>query len=179
MAKIAQSDETTEVVDVHDASGLGIASRLVSTPQLQFQTDASGTLAVSQEGFSEGKARRAAVPARRPGRGKTRKASSFSGKGNIGLNKEEPGTHGPHQRFCGAEDAALGPHPGPSWTSYEPRCRCNAISLDAAGKEKNSNSGATTAMAAVLAVAIYFFIFLYGVQIMRGVGRRSRAALWR
>ena len=174
VAKIAQSDETTEVVDVYDASGLGIASRLVSTPQLKFQT-ISGTLPSAKLDFQKEKHSGllylpSGLDVNDP------KGIQFFGQGNIGLNKEGRVKTALTNAFAELKMQKSG-LTQTQLDQLRAKVPLDSISLDEAGKEKNSNSGATTAIAAVLAVAIYFFIFLYGVQIMRGIGEEKSSRI--
>jgi ABC-2 type transport system permease protein len=86
LGKIAQSDETTEIVDVRDDSGLGVASRLVSSPQLRFQA-VGGSLAEAKKSFQQQKHTGllylpAGLDENNP------QGVQFFGKGNISLSKE-------------------------------------------------------------------------------------------
>ena len=174
VAKIAQSDETTEVVDVYDASGLGLAGRLVSTPQLKFQA-ISGTLPSAKLDFQKEKHSGllylpSGLDVNDP------KGIQFFGQGNIGLNKESRVRTALTNAFAELKMQKSG-LTQTQLDQLRAKVSLDSISLDEAGKEKNSNSGATTAIAAVLAVAIYFFIFLYGVQIMRGIGEEKSSRI--
>ena len=174
VAKIAQSDETTEVVDVYDASGLGIASRLVSTPQLKFQT-ISGSLPSAKLDFQKVKhAGLLYLPSRLDVNDP--KGIQFFGQGNISLNKESRVQTALTNTFAELKMQRSG-LTQTQLDQLRAKVPLNSISLDEAGKEKNSNSGATTAIAGGLAIAIYFFIFLYGVQIMRGVGEEKSSRI--
>jgi ABC-2 type transport system permease protein len=170
LGKIAQSDETTEIVDVRDDSGLGVASRLVSSPQLRFQA-VGGSLADAKKSFQQQKHTGllylpAGLDENDP------QGVQFFGKGNISLSKENRVEKAVTDAFAelkmqksGLTQAQL--------DQLRAKVPLNAVSVDEAGKEKDSNSGLTTGIASALAIAIYFFIFLYGVQIMRGVGEEK------
>ena len=174
VAKVAESDETTEVVDVYDASGLGIASRLVSTPQLKFQT-ISGTLPSAKLDFQ--KEKHAGLLYLPSGLNvNDPQGIQFFGQGNIGLNKEDRVRTALTNTFAELKMQKSG-LTQTQLDQLRAKVPLNSISLDETGKEKNSNSGATTAIAAGLAIAIYFFIFLYGVQIMRGIGEEKSSRI--
>ena len=170
VGKLVQSDETTEVVDVRDDSGLGLAARLASTPRTRF-LPIGGTLAAAKKQFqTQQDAGLLYLPAGlnvdNP------QGIAFFGKGNISLSKEERVKTALNAAFSelkmqksGLTQAQL--------DQLRAKVDLKSVSVDENGAEKNSNSGVTTAVATVLAIAIYFFIFLYGVQIMRGVGEEK------
>lgn len=175
IAKVASSDnDTTDVIEVRDDSGLNVASRLVSTPQLRFET-ATGTLAEAKKGFQ--KAQHAGLlylPA-----GLTvdnPQGVQFFGKGNISLSKESRVKMALTNVFSelkmqksGLSQAQL--------DRLRSKVDLQAVSLDETGKEADSNALATSGMAYALALAIYLFIFIYGVQIMRGVGEEKSSRI--
>ncbi|WP_201986460.1 ABC transporter permease [Hymenobacter rubidus] len=175
VGKIIQSDETTEIINVRDDSGLGIAGRLVSTPQLQFQPVAGGTLASAKTDFQRQKhAGLLYLPAGLDE--KDPQGVQFFGKGNISLSKENRVQSALTDAFAelkmqksGLTQAQL--------DQLRAKVPLNSISVDESGAEKDSNSGVTTSVASGLAVLIYFFIFLYGVQIMRGVGEEKSSRI--
>ncbi|WP_151087683.1 ABC transporter permease [Hymenobacter baengnokdamensis] len=170
IGKIAQSDETSEIVDVRDESGLGIASRLVSTPQLKFQ-NVSGSLAEAKQGFQQQKhAGLLYLPA---GLSETDpQGVQFFGKGNISLSKEDRVRTALTNAFAELKMQKSG-LTQTQLDQLRARVPLNSVSVDETGKEKDSNSSVTTGIASALAVLIYFFIFLYGVQVMRGVGEEK------
>ncbi len=172
--EIGKSDETTQIVDVRDDSGLGIAGRLVSTPKLQFRP-ATGLLGEAKQAFQRQKhAGLLYLPA-----GLTLnnpQGVQFFGQGTIGLDKQSGVESALTDAFAqlkmqqsGLTQAQL--------DQLEAKVRLKAVSLDETGKETDSNSVATTAVASGLAILIYFFIFLYGVQIMRGVGEEKSSRI--
>lgn len=170
VAKIAQSDETTDIIDVRDDSGLNVASHLVSTSQLQFRP-VEGPLATAKQDFQKEKhAGLLYLPAGL--RENDPQGVQFFGKGNISLSKE-----GRVQRALTDAFAELKMQKSGLTQTQLDQLRAkvplNSVSVDEAGKERDSNSGVTTGIASALAVAIYFFIFLYGVQVMRGVGEEK------
>jgi len=86
VGKLAQSDDTTEIIDVRDESGLNIARQLVSTPQLQF-LPVGGTLAEAKRNFQQDQhAGLLYLPA--GVRETDPQGVQFFGKGNISLSKE-------------------------------------------------------------------------------------------
>ena len=174
VAKIAQSDETTEVVDVYDASGLGLAARLTSTPQLRFQP-ISGTLPAAKLDFQQQKHAGllylpSGLDVNDP------QGVQFFGQGNIGLSKESRVQTALTNAFAELKMQKSG-LTQTQLDQLRAKVPLNSVSMDETGKEKDSNSGVTTGIASALAVAIYFFIFLYGVQIMRGVGEEKSSRI--
>ncbi|WP_216689899.1 ABC transporter permease [Hymenobacter siberiensis] len=175
IAKVASSDnDTTDVVEVRDDSGLNIASHLVSTPQLRFET-ATGTLAEAKKGFLKAKHDGLVVlPAGLDVENPT--GVQFFGKGNISLKKELAVKNALDKAFSDLKMKKSG-------LSQEQLDRLRskvvlqAVSLDETGKEADSNALATSGMAYALALAIYLFIFIYGVQIMRGVGEEKSSRI--
>ncbi|MFC7670038.1 ABC transporter permease [Hymenobacter humi] len=95
VVKMASSDnDSTDVVEVRDDSGLGIASRLVSTPQ-RFET-AAGSLAEAKKGFQKAKHDGllylpAGLDVEKPA------GVQFYGKGNISLKKQAGRGNGAEQ----------------------------------------------------------------------------------
>lgn len=175
MAKIAQSDnDTTDVVEVCDDSGLHLASRLVSTPRLRFET-AAGTLAEAKKGFQKAKHDGllylpAGLEVEKPA------GIQFYGKGNIGLKKQLAVENALNKAFSELKMQQSGLSQE-QLDRLRSKVALQTISLDDAGKEADSNAAATTATAYVLALLIYLFIFMYGVQIMRGVGEEKSSRI--
>ena len=170
VAKIAQSDETTDIIDVRDDSGLNIASHLVSTPQLQFRP-VEGSLTAAKQDFQ--KERHAGLLYLPAGLNQNDpQGVQFFGKGNISLSKESRVQRALTDAFAELKMQKSG-LTQTQLDQLRAKVPLNSVSVDAAGKEKDSNSGVTTGIASALAVAIYFFIFLYGVQVMRGVGEEK------
>ncbi|MBD2766393.1 ABC transporter permease [Hymenobacter sp. BT664] len=174
MVKIAQSDSSAEVVEVRDDSGLNLAARLVSTPQLTF-VPATGTLAEAKRGFQQAKHDGllylpANLDVENPNN------VQFFGKGNISLKKQLAVESALNKVFSELKMQKTG-------LSQEQLDRLRSavnlktISLDDTGKEADSNAQATTGIAYALALAIYLFIFMYGVQIMRGVGEEKSSRI--
>ncbi|GAA4495687.1 ABC transporter permease [Hymenobacter ginsengisoli] len=174
VGKLAESDETTEIVDVRDDSGLGIASQLVSTPQLRFQA-VSGTLAEAKQSFQKQKhAGLLYLPAGLSENDP--QGVQFFGKGNISLNKENRVEKALTDAFAELKMRKSG-LTQTQLDQLRAKVPLNSVSVDETGKEKDSNSGVTTGIASALAILIYFFIFLYGVQIMRGVGEEKSSRI--
>ena len=174
VGKIVQSDETTEIVDVRDDSGLGIESRLVSTPQLQF-LPVMGSLAEAKTNFQKQKhAGLVYLPAGL--NVDDPQGVQFFGKGNISLSKESRVKTALTDAFSELKMQKSG-LTKTQLDQLRAKVPLNSVSVDETGKEKDSNSGVTTGIASALAVAIYIFIFLYGVQIMRGVGEEKSSRI--
>ena len=174
IGKIMESDETTEVVDVRDDSNLGIGSRLVSTPQLQF-VPVVGSLAEAKKGFQKQKhAGLLYLPAGL--NVDDPQGVQFFGKGNISLNKETRVKSALTDAFSELKMQKSG-LTKTQLDQLRAKVPLNSVSVDETGQEKDSNSGVTTGLASALAVAIYIFIFLYGVQIMRGVGEEKSSRI--
>jgi len=174
IGKIVQADESVEIVDVRDDSGLGIANRLVSTPQLQF-LPVAGSLPAAKTGFQRQKhAGLLYLPADLSVQDP--QGVQFFGKGNISLSKENRVETALTNAFAELKMQKSG-LTQTQLDQLRAKVSINAISVDEAGKEKDSNSGVTTGIASGLAVLIYFFIFLYGVQIMRGVGEEKSSRI--
>jgi ABC-2 type transport system permease protein len=172
VGKLATSDESAEIVDVRDTSGLGIAARLtqMSTPQLQF-LPVAGSLPEAKQNFQKDKHAGllylpAGLDVQNP------EGVQFFGKGNISLGKETRVQKALNDAFAELKMQRSG-LTQTQLDQLRAKVPLSSVSLDEAGKEKDSNSGVTTGIASVLAVLIYFFIFLYGVQIMRGVGEEK------
>ena len=170
VGKIVQSDETTEIVDVRDDSGLGLDARLASTPQLQFRP-VTGALADAKKGFQRQKhAGLLYLPAGL--NVDDPRGVQFFGKGNISLSKESRVKTALTDAFSELKMQKSG-LTKTQLDQLRAKVPLMSVSVDETGQEKDSNSGVTTALASALAVAIYIFIFLYGVQIMRGVGEEK------
>lgn len=172
VGKLALSDESTEIVDVRDDSGLNLAARLVplSTPQLQF-VPVAGSLPDAKQGFQKQKHAGllylpAGLDVQDP------QGVQFFGKGNISLNKESRVQKALNEAFAELKMQRSGLNQA-QLDQLRAKVPLSSVSLDETGKEKGSNSGVTTGIASALAILIYFFIFLYGVQIMRGVGEEK------
>ncbi len=175
IAKIASSDnESTDVVEVRDESGLNLASRLVSTPQLRFET-AMGTLAEAKKGFQKAKhdgllVLPAGLDVENP------VGVQFYGKGNISLKKQLAVETALNKAFSDLKMQKSGLSQE-QLDRLRSKVDLQAISLDDTGKEADSNALATSGTAYALALAIYLFIFIYGVQIMRGVGEEKSSRI--
>lgn len=175
IAKIANSDNgSTEVVEVRDDSGLNLAGRLVSTPQLRFET-ATGTLAEAKKGFQKAKhdgllVLPVGLDVEKP------TGVQFYGKGNISLKKQLAVETALNKAFSDLKMQKSGLSQD-QLNRLRSRVDLQAISLDETGKEADSNALATSGIAYVLALAIYLFIFIYGVQIMRGVGEEKSSRI--
>lgn len=172
VGKLALSDEGTEIVDVRDLSGLGIATKLaqMSTPQLQF-LPVAGSLPEAKQGFQHDKHAGLlylpeSLDVQAP------QGVQFFGKGNISLNKEARVQKALNDAFAELKMQKSGLNQT-QLDQLRAKVPLSSVSVDETGKEKDSNSGITTGIASVLAILIYFFIFLYGVQIMRGVGEEK------
>ncbi len=172
VGKLALSDESAEVVDVRDASGLNIAAKLVplSTPQLRF-VPVEGSLPEAKQSFQQKKHAGllylpAGLDVQDP------QGVQFFGKGNISLKKESRVQKALNDAFAELKMQRSGLNQT-QLDQLRAKVPLSSVSLDETGKEKDSNSGVTTGIASVLAILIYFFIFLYGVQIMRGVGEEK------
>ncbi|GAB3579831.1 ABC transporter permease [Hymenobacter daeguensis] len=175
IAKMASSDnDTTDVVEVRDDSGLNIAGRLVSTPQLRF-VPATGTLAEAKKGFQKAKhdgllVLPAGLDVEKPA------GVQFFGKGNISLKKQLAVETALNKAFSELKMQKSGLSQE-QLDRLRSKVDLQAISLDETGKEADSNALATSGTAYVLALAIYMFIFIYGVQIMRGVGEEKSSRI--
>lgn len=174
VGKIVQADESAEIVDVRDDSGLGVGERLVSTPQLQFRP-VGGSLAAAKTSFQQQK--HAGLLYLPSGLNvQDPQGVQFFGKGNISISKEKRVETALTNAFAELKMQKSG-LTQTQLDQLRAKVSINAISVDEAGKEKDSNSGVTTGIASGLAVMIYFFIFLYGVQIMRGVGEEKSSRI--
>ena len=175
IAKVASSDnDTTDVVEVRDDSGLNVASRLLSTPQLRFEA-ATGTLAEAKKGFQ--KAKHAGLVYLPAGLDVEKPVGvQFFGKGNISLKKQVAVETALNKAFSELKMQKSGLSQE-QLDRLRSKVDLQAISLDETGKEANSNALATSGMSYVLALAIYMFIFIYGVQIMRGVGEEKSSRI--
>ncbi|GAB3856462.1 ABC transporter permease [Hymenobacter terrigena] len=175
IAKMASSDnDTTDVIEVRDDSGLGVASRLVSTPQLRFETT-TGTLADAKKGFQKAKHDGlvylpAGLDVEKP------VGVQFFGKGNISLKKQSAVESALNKAFSDLKMQKSGLTQD-QLDRLRSKVDLQAVSLDETGKEANSNALATSGMSYALALAIYMFIFIYGVQIMRGVGEEKSSRI--
>ena len=173
--KVARSDnDSTDVIEVRDDSSLKVASRLVSTPQLRFET-ATGTLAEAKKGFQQAKHAGllylpASLDVEKPA------GVQFFGKGNISLKKQMAVESALNKAFSELKMQKSG-LTQEQLDRLRSKVDLQAISLDETGKEANSNALATSGIAYALALAIYFFIFIYGVQIMRGVGEEKSSRI--
>jgi ABC-2 type transport system permease protein len=175
IAKVASSDnDTTDVMEVRDDSGLNVASRLASTPQLRF-VPATGTLAEAKKDFQKAKHDGlvylpAGLDVEKPA------GVKFFGKGNISLKKQVAVENALNKAFSDLKMQKSGLTQD-QLDRLRSKVDLQAISLDETGKEANSNALATSGIAYALALAIYFFIFIYGVQIMRGVGEEKSSRI--
>ena len=175
LVKVASSDnDSTDVVEVRDDSGLNVAARLVSTPQLRFEA-ATGTLAEAKKGFQKAKhdgllVLPAGLDAEKPA------GVQFFGKGNISLKKQLAVETALNKAFSELKMQKSGLTQD-QLDRLRSKVDLQAISLDETGKEADSNALATSGMAYALALAIYLFIFIYGVQIMRGVGEEKSSRI--
>ena len=175
IAKVASSDNgTTDVVEIRDDSGLDIASRLVSTPQLRFEPT-TGSLAEAKKGFQKAKHDGlvylpAALDVEKP------VGVQFFGKGNISLKKQLAVETALNKAFSDLKMRKSGLTQD-QLDRLRSKVDLQAISLDETGKEADSNALATSGIAYALALAIYLFIFIYGVQIMRGVGEEKSSRI--
>ena len=175
VVKVASSDnDTTDVVEVRDDSGLNVAGRLVSTPQLRFET-ATGTLAEAKKGFQQAKHDGlvylpAGLDVEKPA------GVQFFGKGNISLKKQVAVESALNKAFSELKMQKSG-LTQEQLDRLRSKVDLQAVSLDETGKEANSNALATSGVSYALALAIYMFIFIYGVQIMRGVGEEKSSRI--
>ena len=175
IVKVASSDNSsTDVVEVRDDSGLNVASRLASTPQLRF-VPATGTLAEAKKGFQKAKhdgllVLPASLDVEKPA------GVQFFGKGNISLKKQLAVETALNKAFSELKMQKSG-LTQEQLDRLRSKVDLQAVSLDETGKEANSNALATSGTAYALALAIYFFIFIYGVQIMRGVGEEKSSRI--
>lgn len=175
VVKVATSDnDSTEVVQVRDDSGLNIASRLANTNQLRFEP-ATGTLAEAKKNFLKAELDGllylpAGLDVEKP------EGVQFYGKGNISIKKESAVKAALNKVFSEVKMQKSGLSQD-QLDRLRSKVELQAISLDDTGKEADSNALATSGMAYVLALAIYFFIFIYGVQIMRGVGEEKSSRI--
>lgn len=172
VGKIALSDQTADLVDVRDESGLNVARLLTesSTPKLQF-LPVGGTLAEAKKQFQRQKhAGLLYLPAGLDP--KSPQGVQFFGKGNISLDKELRVGAAVSDAFAQLKMKQVGLTQA-QLDELREKVNINAMSVDEAGNEKSSNSLLVTGLAGGLAVAIYIFIFLYGMQVMRGIGEEK------
>ena len=171
VAYLAISDNTVETVDVLDDSGQRLATRLVSTPTLQFHLVPGGTLAAAKRGFQQAKHEGLLyLPAGFDVEQPTN--IQFFGKGNISLKRQLTVESALNKVLSEVKMQQSGLSQE-QLERLRSRVDLQAISLDETGKEASSNAMATSGIAYALAILIYFFIFVYGVQIMRGVGEEK------
>ena len=175
IVKIASSDnDSTDVVEVRDDSGLNLTSRLVGTSQLRFESTTE-TLADAKKGFQKAKHDGllylpAGLDAEKP------TGVQFYGKGNISLKKQLAVETALNKAFSELKMQKSGLSQE-QLDRLRSKVSLQTISLDDTGKEADSNALATSGIAYVLALAIYMFIFIYGVQIMRGVGEEKSSRI--
>ena len=175
IVKIASSDnDSTDVVEVRDDSGLNLTSRLVGTSQLRFESTTE-SLANAKKGFQKAKHDGllylpAGLDAEKP------TGVQFYGKGNISLKKQLAVETALNKAFSELKMQKSGLSQE-QLDRLRSKVSLQTISLDDTGKEADSNALATSGMAYVLALAIYMFIFIYGVQIMRGVGEEKSSRI--
>ena len=176
IAKVASSDnDTTDVVEVRDDSGLNIAGHLVNTPQLRFDAG-HGHAGRGQKGLPESQARWPAGTCLPASTWRTPRGVQFFGKGNISLKKQVAVENALNKAFSELKMQKSGLSQE-QLDRLRSKVELQTISLDETGKEADSNALATSGMAYVLALAIYMFIFIYGVQIMRGVGEEKSSRI--
>ncbi|OGX82469.1 ABC transporter permease [Hymenobacter lapidarius] len=175
IVKVASSDnDTTDVVEVRDDSGLNLTGRLANSSQLLFMP-ATGTLAEAKKGFQKAKHDGllylpAGLDVDNP------VGVQFYGKGNISLKKQVAVQGALNKAFSELKMQKSGLSQE-QLDRLRSKVELQTISLDETGKEANSNALATSAISYVLAILIYFFIFIYGVQIMRGVGEEKSSRI--
>ena len=175
IVKIASSDnDSTDVVEVRDDSGLNLTSRLVGTSQLRFESTTE-TLTDAKKGFQKAKHDGllylpAGLDVEKP------TGVQFYGKGNISLKKQLAVETALNKAFSELKMQKSGLSQE-QLDRLRSKVSLQTISLDDTGKEADSNALATSGIAYVLALAIYMFIFIYGVQIMRGVGEEKSSRI--
>ena len=175
IVKIASSDnDSTDVVEVRDDSGLNLTSRLVGTSQLRFESTTE-SLATAKRGFQKAKHDGllylpAGLDVEKP------TGVQFYGKGNISLKKQLAVETALNKAFSELKMQKSGLSQE-QLDRLRSKVSLQTISLDDTGKEADSNALATSGIAYVLALAIYMFIFIYGVQIMRGVGEEKSSRI--
>ncbi|MDQ2770623.1 MAG: ABC transporter permease [Bacteroidota bacterium] len=175
IAKITNSDnDSTDVVEVRDDSGLGVAAHLVSTPQLRFVAT-TAALADAKKDFQKAKHDGLIyLPARLDVEKPV--GVQFFAKGNISLKKQAAVEGALNKAFSELKMQQSG-LTQEKLDRLRSKVEIQAISLDESGKEADSNALATSGIAYALALAIYMFIFIYGVQIMRGVGEEKSSRI--
>ena len=175
IAKITSSDnDSTDVVEVRDDSGLGVADHLVSTPQLRF-VPTTAALADAKKDFQKAKHDGLIyLPARLDVEKPV--GVQFFAKGNISLKKQAAVEGALNKAFSELKMQQSG-LTQEKLDRLRSKVELQAISLDESGKEADSNALATSGIAYALALAIYMFIFIYGVQIMRGVGEEKSSRI--
>lgn len=175
MVKIVQSDDdNTDVVEVRDESGLGLAARLVSTPQLQF-VPSNVPLAQGKKAFQ--KAEHAGLLYLPAGLNPDEpKGVQFFGKGNISLRKQVSVESALNKAFSELKMQKSG-LTEEQLNRLKAKVDLQAVSLDETGKEEDSNALVTSGLSYGLALLIYLFIFIYGVQIMRGIGEEKSSRI--
>ncbi|MDO7874188.1 ABC transporter permease [Hymenobacter sp. ASUV-10] len=175
MVKIVQSDDdNTDVVEVRDESGLGLAARLVSTPQLQF-VPSNVPLAQGKKAFQ--KAEHAGLLYLPAGLNPDEPTGvQFFGKGNISLRKQVSVESALNKAFSELKMQKSG-LTEEQLNRLKAKVDLQAVSLDETGKEEDSNALVTSGLSYGLALLIYLFIFIYGVQIMRGIGEEKSSRI--
>jgi ABC-2 type transport system permease protein len=175
MVKIVQSDDdNTDVVEVRDESGLGLAARLVSTPQLQF-VPSNVPLAQGKKAFQ--KAEHAGLLYLPAGLNPEQPTGvQFFGKGNISLRKQVSVENALNKAFSELKMQKSG-LTEEQLNRLKAKVDLQAVSLDETGKEEDSNALVTSGLSYGLALLIYLFIFIYGVQIMRGIGEEKSSRI--
>ena len=175
IAKITSSDnDSTDVVEVRDDSGLGVAAHLVSTPQLRF-VPTMAALADAKKDFQKAKHDGLIyLPARLDVEKPV--GVQFFAKGNISLKKQSAVEGALNKAFSELKMQQSG-LTQEKLDRLRSEVELQTVSLDESGKEADSNAKATSLTAYGLALAIYMFIFIYGVQIMRGVGEEKSSRI--
>jgi len=175
MVKIVQSDDdNTDVVEVRDESGLGLAARLVSTPQLRF-VPSNVPLAQGKKAFQ--KAEHAGLLYLPTGLNPDQPTGvQFFGKGNISLRKQVSVENALNKAFSELKMQKSG-LTEEQLNRLKAKVDLQAVSLDETGKEEDSNALVTSGLSYGLALLIYLFIFIYGVQIMRGIGEEKSSRI--
>jgi ABC-2 type transport system permease protein len=161
-----------DVVAVHDASGLQLASHLTDNEDVRFVPAAPGPLATAQAAFEKAKPKQAALLSFPAGfRLDSTKGIQILAKGNVSLNRQN-NIRKAVNKAVGELKMARSGLKQETIDNLQAKVDLTAINLDEVGGKRN-DVGTTTAMAYVLSILVYMFIFIYGVQVMRGVSEEK------
>ncbi|MGI4743459.1 MAG: ABC transporter permease [Janthinobacterium lividum] len=161
-----------DVVAVHDASGLQLASHLQDTDEVHFVPATPGSLAEAQAAFEKAKPKQAALLSFPAGFAlDSTKGIQILAKGNVSLKRQNNIRKAVNKAVGELKMARSGLQQA-TIDNLQAKVDLAAINLDERGGKRN-DVGTTTAMAYFLSILVYMFIFIYGVQVMRGVSEEK------